>query len=411
MTKILVVDDVASNVTMLTWMLMHQGYIVSAALSGEEALDKVVTERPDVILLDVSMPEISGIEVCRRLKADSELRLIPIILVTALSRDEDIVDGLNAGADDYIVKPVTREILSARLRSALRIKNIYDELAARSEQLRREMAARAKVEDDLRHSQKMELVGQLAGGIAHEFNNLLQAIEGYTAYAMEGLAPQEERYQDLQQVLNASDRASALTRQLLGFSRRSILEKRHVDPNRVVKDLARMIRPLMGARIQLALDLASEIGVIDADPGELQQALLNLCLNARDAMPCGGTMTLKTEYGPCRADDCGKNPQTPHSIIHVIDTGCGMSPESLQRVFEPFYTTKDVGKGTGLGLANVYGIVHQHGGTAHVESEVGKGTKFTICLPAIGAAETVEEPQEASADGEEALLLTEEGEA
>ncbi len=166
------------------------------------------------------------------------------------------------------------------------------------------MAERTNAEEKLRHAQKLELVGQLAGGIAHEFNNLLQTIEGYAAYAMEGLSPQERRYQDLQQVLNASGRASALTRQLLGYSRRSALEKKNIDPNRVVADLAKMIRPLIGARIQLELFLAADIGTICADPGELQQALLNLCLNARDAMPSGGKLILKTERGLCRHDDC-----------------------------------------------------------------------------------------------------------
>jgi signal transduction histidine kinase len=392
MTKILVVDDVESNVTVLTCMLMHQGFTVRAALSGQEALDIISVERPDVILLDVSMPNMSGIDVCRKLKADVELRLIPVILVTARSREEEIVEGLNAGADDYIPKPVTQEILTARLRSALRVKSIYDELAASNERLSREISERAKAEEELRHAQKLELVGQLAGGIAHEFNNLLQAIEGYTAYAMEGLSPRDVRRQDLQEVLNASARASSLTRQLLGFSRRRVLEKKCLSPNRVVEDLAKMIASLVGGQIRLELDLEPDVALVYADPGELQQALLNLCLNARDAMPLGGTLTLKTEGGPCRAGECGKSPWQPRVFMHVVDTGCGMSEESLQRIFEPFYTTKEVGKGTGLGLANVYGVVRQHGGSAHVESVVGKGTRFTICLP-------VCDPSHAAYDG------------
>jgi signal transduction histidine kinase len=407
MTRILVVDDVPSNVTVLTWMLMHQGYSVSSALSGPQALDMIAAERPDVILLDISMPEMSGIEVCRRLKADPQRRLIPIILVTARNRDEDMVEGLNAGADDYITKPVTREVLSARLRSALRIKSIYDELAASSERLCREMAERAKAEEELRHKQKLELVGQLAGGVAHEFNNLLQTIEGYTAYAMEGLSPQERRYQDLQQVLNASNRASTLTRQLLGYSRRTALEKKDVDPNRVVGDLARMIRPLIGPSIQLEMFLAPDIGTVRADPGELQQALLNLCLNARDAMPSGGKLTLRTERGPSPADNRGKGPQRPCAMIHVIDTGCGMSAETQQRILEPFYTTKGVGKGTGLGLANVYGVVQQHGGTAHVESALGKGTKFTLCLPTVDAPRAGEACQDPPAGGGVEIMVLE----
>ena len=186
MTRILVVDDVPSNVTVLTWMLMHQGYTVSSALSGPQALDMIAAERPDVVLMDISMPEMSGIEVCRRLKTDPQLRLIPIILVTARTRDEDMVEGLNAGADDYVAKPVTREILSAHLRSALRIKSIYDELADSSGRLRRDVPNGPMP----KRSYTCPEAGAgraIGGGIAHEFNNLLQTIEGYAAYAMEGI--------------------------------------------------------------------------------------------------------------------------------------------------------------------------------------------------------------------------------
>jgi two-component system, cell cycle sensor histidine kinase and response regulator CckA len=412
MTKVLVVDDVSANIAVLTWMLAHQGYTVISATSGRQALEMVADEMPDVILLDVSMPEMSGIEVCQKLKADPYLRLIPIILVTALTSDEDLVSGLNAGADDYIAKPVTRQVLSARLRSALRIKAVYDELGDANEQLRREMAERITAEEELRHAQKLELVGQLAGGIAHEFNNLLQAIEGYTAYAMQGLSPEESQYQDLQQVLKASSRATSLTRQLLGFSRRRNLEKKIVDLNRVVADLARMIRPLIGAHIQLETNFDPEIGTVCADPGELQQALLNLCLNARDAMPSGGSLVLRTQSGPCRWGEC-KTSRSPSAMIQVIDTGSGMSAETQQRIFEPFFTTKAASKGTGLGLANFYGIVRQHGGEAHVESALGKGSTFTLCLPAVETAcvgELTEDPA-AVGGGAETILLAEDDES
>ena len=273
-------------------------------------------------------------------------------------------------------------------------------------------AERAKTEEELHHAQKLELVGQLAGGIAHEFNNLLQAIEGYTAYAMEGLLPQEQRYQDLQQVLNASSRAATITRQLLGFSRRRLLEKKHIDPNRVVADLVKMIRPLIGAQVQIEMILAAKIGVVCADPGELQQALLNLCLNARDAMPSGGKLTLQTQRVAGRCQGCSKAPQGACAMIQVIDTGCGMSVETRRRVFEPFYTTKELGKGTGLGLANVYGVVHQHGGLAKVESELGSGTTFTICLPVVNTrfADDASEDPPPVCGGAEIVLLAEDEE-
>ena len=229
---------------------------------------------------------------------------------------------------------------------------------------------------------------------------------------MKGLDPEEDRYQDLQQVTKASERASMLTRQLLGFSRRQALERRHIDPNQLVIDTTKLVRPAIGEHIDLQTVLDENAGTLHADPGELQQALLNLCLNARDAMPSGGTLLLKTEtvvldeafveFGVQTAPGC-------YVVINVTDTGCGMTPEVKQRIFEPFFTTKEVGKGTGLGLANVHGIVQQHGGTIHVYSEPGKGTTFRVFLPATQAApdaETTKEPA-ACAGGHETILLAE----
>jgi PAS domain S-box-containing protein len=255
-----------------------------------------------------------------------------------------------------------------------------------TERVRAEARLRQK-EEELRQSQKMEMVGQLAGGIAHEFNNLLQAIEGYTNYALDGLPPDQQRHQDLQQVLKASGRAATLTRQLLGFSRHQVLERKNIDPNQVVNELIAMLRPLIGAHIQVKTVLAEDAGVILADTGELEQALLNLCVNARDAMPSGGNLVLKTATRRLETEDIrhlrGRVKPGRYAVLTVADNGCGMSPETKRRIFEPFYTTKEVGKGTGLGLANVYGIVQQHGGTIEVESELGRGSTFEIYLPTV----------------------------
>jgi signal transduction histidine kinase len=239
---------------------------------------------------------------------------------------------------------------------------------------------------ELRQSQKMEAIGTLAGGVAHEFNNLLQAIQGYTLYAMNGLPEHDERRNDLQQVIKASERAATLTRQLLGFSRREVLRLTDLDPNEQVRDLVKMLRPLIGADVELETNLSSDVGMVHADGGHLQQLLMNLCVNARDAMPQGGKLLIKTENLEL-TDDLSelRRDLEPgrYLVLSVTDNGCGMAPEVRDRIFEPFFTTKEVGKGTGLGLPMVYGVVRQHKGTVRVYSEVGLGTSFRIYLPVV----------------------------
>jgi DNA-binding response OmpR family regulator len=412
MRKVLIVDDAADTVDLLTYVLKDQGYDVCAAHNGRQALEVASAQRPDVILLDVMMPEMNGIEACRRLKADPELRMIPVLMVTAKELDEDIVAGLDAGAEDYVTKPFNHLVLAARLRAALRVKEFRDELAHINEQLRVETENLEKKEAQLREAQKLEAVGQLAGGIAHEFNNLLQVIGGYANCAKEGLSPQEERYLDLQQVLKAADRAGTLTRQLLRFSRRRVIQPTSVDPNQVVANLAEMLRPLIGEHIALEMILGNGVGAVQVDADEFQQALLNLCLNARDAMPSGGALTLKTGSVMLRNPLWDSRFQiTPgrHAVLSVSDTGCGMSAEVQRRIFEPFFTTKEVGKGTGLGLAMVYGVVQQHQGAIHVYSEPGKGTTFKIYLPMAGtpAGDEHAAESEPAPGGSETILVAE----
>ncbi|MBI3464149.1 MAG: response regulator, partial [Planctomycetes bacterium] len=265
----------------------------------------------------------------------------------------------------------------------------------------------------LLHMQRMESIGTLAGGVAHEFNNLLQAIRGYTQFAMADLAAEDSRRRDLEQVLAASERATTLTRQLLTFGRREPLSKRLVDPNQVVADLAKMLRPLIGAHIDLDLSLQSGVGAIHADPSQLHQAILNLCINARDAMPDGGRLVLKTEVVDLTDKFCRRHPGSrvgPHVAVTVSDSGCGMPPEVLGRIYEPFFTTKGTGKGTGLGLAITYSMVQQHEGTIHVSSEPGQGTTFRMYLPVAEAEETEPDAEpcvEHAAGGTEVVLVAE----
>ncbi len=264
-----------------------------------------------------------------------------------------------------------------------------------------------QAEEDLRQAQKLEGIGQLAGGIAHEFNNLLQVIGGYASCALSELSPEDRGYDDLQQVIKGSQLAAALTRQLLGFSRRRAIELNNIDANLLVRDLAELVRHAVGEQVSVALSLDERAGTVFADEGELQQALLNLCVNARDAMwaPAegryGGAIRLTTES--VFLTDADWDPQYeiqpgPYVVFSVSDTGCGIPRDVQKRIFEPFFTTKEVGKGTGLGLAQVYGVVRQHQGAIHLDSELGIGTTFKLYLPA-GKEETEELQAEERQEG------------
>ena len=248
-------------------------------------------------------------------------------------------------------------------------------------------------EERLHLSQRLEAVGQLAGGVAHDFNNLLTAITSYTQLVLEDLAPNDGHRDDLLEIKKAAERATALTRQLLAFSRRQVLDPRVVDLNTVVTDLEKMLRRLIGAHIGLATDCSARPSLprVRADVGQLEQVIVNLAVNARDAMPDGGTLTIRTGGAELSEADCLAHSDFDvrpgrYVVLSVSDTGIGMDLATQARMFEPFFTTKGPGKGTGLGLATVYGIVKQSGGYIAVTSKPGKGTTFDIYLPAVSDA-------------------------
>ena len=262
-------------------------------------------------------------------------------------------------------------------------------------EIKRAEEERSKLEERYRHSQKMEAIGRLGGGIAHDFNNLLTVINGCAEFALAELRDGDALKVDLQHILDAGQRAAALTAQLLAFSRKQTLEPRVIDLNDVVAALEPMLQRLLGEDIELRTKRAPGLGRVKADPGQIDQVLMNLAVNASDAMPRGGKLTIETANVDVDADASSRDPNAtrgPHVRLTVTDTGIGMTAEQTQRVFEPFYTTKPTGHGTGLGLATVYGIVMQSGGTMSVDSEPGRGTTFSVCLPRVEAAATESPP-------------------
>ena len=238
----------------------------------------------------------------------------------------------------------------------------------------------------------MEAVGRLAGGIAHDFNNLLTAIIGYSDLLQDTLAGNQPAIQQVLEIKTAGERAASLTQQLLAFSRRQVLQPKVLDLNVIVGDFERMLRRLVGERIKVVVDCAPGLWQVRADPGEIGRAIMNLALNARDAMPDGGTLTIETANATLSEADAPGQDLAPgrYVMLAVRDTGVGMDAEMQAHIFEPFFTTKETGKGTGLGLATVLGIVEQSGGAIRCQSELGRGTTFKIFLPAVARRWTTE---------------------
>lgn len=275
---------------------------------------------------------------------------------------------------------------------------------------------RRALEDQFRQAQKMEAVGRLAGGVAHDFNNLLMVISGYTEVLLEKLKSDSDMQGKAQAIQQAADRATTLTRQLLAFSRKQLLELKVVDVNAIVSDMERLLRPLIGETIELTTRLTPDVGHTRADAGQLEQVLMNLVVNARDAMPTGGKILIQTnrlEIDPARREHA-LIPPGPYVLLSVSDTGAGMDKDTQSRIFEPFFTTKEKGKGTGLGLSTVYGIVKQSGGFIFAHSELGHGTTFRIYLPRVDdPAESTGPVKNTSlpAGGSETILLVEDEES
>jgi signal transduction histidine kinase len=347
---------------------MAQITVVGSKPAFERAL---ATMNFDIVLSDYSLPGFTGLAAAEMLRATrSDL---PFILVTGTIGDDGASAALRAGVTDYVLKD-RLERLGPAIRRAL------EEVRVR----RRE----AELEEQLRQAQKMEAVGQLTGGIAHDFNNILTIIMASAELVQMGLTPQQkDLHQDLEALLQAGDRGKEMIRKLLGFSRRQPLEPQALDVALLIEGIADTLKRLLPASIVVERDVAPDVPPMLADAGSVEQILLNLATNARDAMPSGGVLHLTATLA--REDDLvlrRRGASGRFVRIDARDTGSGMPPEVVARVFEPFYTTKPEGKGTGLGMAMIYGLAKQQLGFVEVASEVGRGTTVSLYLPVATAA-------------------------
>lgn len=352
----------------------------------------------DLILADYNLPAFDGISALAIVQ--ERCPEFPFIFVTGALGEEVAIETLKSGATDYVLKHSLGRLVPA-------VRRAIDDVAARKE--------RQHLEAQLRHAQKMESIGTLAGGVAHDFNNLLTAIIGNAQLALSRLTPEDPLNDHLIEIETSGRRAAELTRQLLIFSRREKLERSHINLNDTIGQFVRMLRRIIGEDLELRFQAASDLSTVFADPSQIEQVIMNLAVNARDAMPDGGQLTIETQNMIIDEAYCRTRPYArpgKHVQISVTDTGVGIDADTQQHIFEPFFTTKEVGKGTGLGLALVYGIVKQHDGLIEVRSEVGRGTTFKINLPAQENAveERAYETQPKLRGGAETILVAEDEE-
>jgi signal transduction histidine kinase len=401
--RVLVVEDSELDAELTLRALRQAGYeLTHRVVDDRTGLRDAVATPWDVVLSDWIIPGFSALEalaMCREAKLEA-----PFIIVSGTIDEETAVEALRAGAEDFVLKGRL-----ARLAPA--IERGMRERSTRESAKRTEAALRAS-QEQLLQAQKMEAIGRVAGGVAHDFNNLLSVILSYTDLAIETLAPGDPLQADLTEVRKAGQRAAQLTQQLLALSRRQVLQPRVVDLNETVGALDNMLRRVLGEDIVLALKLGAGLDRVKVDPGQIEQVVMNLAVNARDAMPRGGNLTVETRNVHRDVRTAARLGIAPgaHVVLAISDTGTGIDPAILDRIFEPFFTTKHVGKGTGLGLSTVLGIIQQSGGAVAVDSRPG-ATKFEISLPSVGSAPAdAYRPQTrsvAALRGSETILLVE----
>lgn len=391
-TKILITEDEGIVALDLQSTLEGMGYsVVAVASSGEEAIEKAEKTQPDLVLMDIMLAgDMDGVTAAEQIHDQLH---IPVIFLTAYADDHILERAKRAEPYGYIIKPFKedREVHIA-IEMALDKLEMERELAKYREHLEEILAERTaelkKSNEQFLQSQKMESVGQLAGGVAHDFNNLLTPIMGYAQMGLAKLPDGDALITHFEEILKAAEHASTLTRQLLSFSRRQVIEPKVIDLNYLLSNVDKMLRRLINEDIELVILPADNLSLVEADEGQIEQVLINLAVNSSHAMPNGGRLTIET--GNVVLETACRNrpdaPPGPYVVLSVTDTGVGMTGEVKSHIFEPFFTTKEKGKGTGLGLSTCYGIVRQAEGHIEVSSEPGQGATFKVYLPRTGAA-------------------------
>jgi signal transduction histidine kinase len=441
--RILVVDDDAANRYVKVRLLRRQGYEVSEAADGNAAVDLVASERPVLVLLDVRLPGRNGLDVCREVKARWPGTLV-LQTSAACTEAKDRVEGLAGGADSYLVEPIEPNDLCAAVASLLGSNRVERELRLLNSELEERAAAnardlaeanrrlalevegRTKLEEAMRHAEKLDALGHLTGGVAHDFNNLLTVVIGNLELAESECArlapPAVARFLKLVGAAHhAAQDCERLTRQLLALARRDVTTLEILDPNTVIAGFESLLARALGERIAFTTALAPDCGPCRIDRGQCEAALLNLAINARDAMPLGGAVRLATRNVEIDTEEAlaAFQPLMPQAglgryvAIAFTDSGSGMTDQVLTHAFERFFTTKGVGKGSGLGLSQVYGFVKRCGGFIGVETAVNQGTTFSLFLPVAASLDdknTEEGQLEPLPRGEETILVVEDNE-
>jgi two-component system cell cycle sensor histidine kinase/response regulator CckA len=407
--RTLIADDSEDDVFFLLRELRKAGYELDYERVSTAPAMKAALERQawDIVISDYEMPHFGGFEALQLLKENGQD--LPFILVSAVVSEETAVAAMKAGAHDYIMKrklarlvpAIERELREAQTRIARK---------AAEESLRQS-------EEQLRQTQKIEAVGRLAAGVAHDFNNFLTAITGHSELLLRQMDADDPRRKNAEQIEKVAYMAAALTRQLLTFCRKQVIEPRVLELNAVIRNIERMLRLLIGEDIEFSTSLGSAAGHIKGDLGQMEQVIMNLAVNARDAMPNGGKLTITTANTTLDKNHLKNFPDLcagDYVMIAIADTGTGMSEEVKAHLYEPFFTTKPPGKGTGLGLATCFGIVKQNTGLIKVHSALGRGTTFEIYFPQVQSAvepSPVRITPTESAGGSETVLFVEDEQA
>jgi two-component system cell cycle sensor histidine kinase/response regulator CckA len=399
--RVLIVEDSQADAELLVRELRRGGYdVIFERVDGSTAMTTALDQRTwDIVVCDYSMPHFSGNDALKLLRSKGSE--IPFIFLSGTIGEDTAVAALKEGAQDYIMKDNLKRLLPA-IRRELR------EVEERKE--------RTRLEQELQQLQRFEAIGRLAGGIAHDFNNALSVILGWAQLSHGELPENSPTRKKLEMISQQAQNTAGLAQQLLAFARRQVLQPSNLDLKDLVSHTKMLLEGLIGKEIDFSVSLSPDLHTVRADRSQIEQVLMNLCLNARDAMRGKGRLTIKGENGELSEDFCRRHPYGKpgrYVLLEVSDTGIGMDAATLEHIFEPFFTTKEMGRGTGLGLATVYGVVKQHGGFVNVYSEPGQGTTFRVYLPAVSGPPDTRRPQlaERIRGGTETILIADDNEA